>query len=157
MRTVWHSALSWLCLSLCYLAFAGSSSTAESVAAVLAGAFAAILSLGLRIKGERRLSLRGRWAGVLAGLSLQLVLDTGRVAATLARALFRRHGYRGQVVPDRQWARRPVGTGAGRRAATALLASLTPDGVALDTSDESLPVHRLSRVSEPSRPGRRAR
>ena len=157
MRTTWHSALSWLGLSLCYLAFAGSSSTAETVAALLTGAFAAILSLGLRMKGERRLSLRGRWGGVLARLSLQLLLDTGRVASTLVRALLRRRGYRGHVVPDREWARRPVGTGAGRRAAAALLASLTPDGVALETSDESLPIHRLSRMSEASRPRRRAR
>ena len=157
MRTTWHSALSWLGLSLCYLAFAGSSSTAETVAAVLTGAFAAILSLGLRMKGERRLSLRGRWGGTLAQLSVQLLLDTGRVAATLTRALLRGRGYRGRVVPDRDWARRPVGTGAGRRAATALLASLTPDGVALDTSDDSLPVHRLSRASGPPRQRRRAR
>lgn len=157
MRTLWLTALSWLGLSLCYLAFAGSLSTAEGVAAVLTGAFAAILSLALRLKGERHLSLRGRWAGVLAQLSLQLVLDTGRVAATLLRALSRGRGYRGRVVLDSEWARRPVGTRVGRRAATALLASLTPDSIALDTADDALPVHRLSRVKEPTGPRRPSR
>ena len=55
--------LRWLCLSLCYLAFTGSSSAAEVVAAALAGGFAAILSLGLRIKGARRGPLPA-WDGV---------------------------------------------------------------------------------------------
>jgi hypothetical protein len=158
VRTAWHSALSWLGLSLCYLAFAGSGlSTAEGVAAVLTGAFAAFLSLGLRSKAQRRLTLRGRWAGVLARLSLQLARDTRRVAATLLHALFRGRGYRGQVVAEGEWPRQPIGSGRGRRAAAALLASLTPDSIALDTGDETLPVHRLSRVSEPTRPRHRAR
>lgn len=142
--------LRWLCLSLCYLAFAGALSKAEVVAAVLTGAFAAILSLGLRIKGERRLSLRGRWPAVLAATGVQLVRDAGRVGATLLRALFRSRGYRGQVVLDRDAAATPVGSGIGRRAATALLASVTPDGVALEHGDEHIAVHRLSRVRGPT-------
>lgn len=143
--------LRWACLSLCYLAFAGSLSKAEGLAAVLTGALAAALSLSLRATGDRRLSLRGRWAAVLAQTALQLVRDIGTVGATLVRVVFRGRGYRGQVIRDRQSAERPVGTGTGRRGATALLASLTPDGIALETGDKALPVHRLSRSEGPSR------
>jgi len=132
-------------------------STAEVVAAALTGAFAAILSLGLRIKGERRLSLRGRWPAVLAQTGLLLVRDAGRVAATLLRAVFRGRGYRGQVVLDGDAAGIPVGSGIGHRAATALLASVTPDGVALDPGDEHIAVHRLSRVRGPIRRRRDSR
>ena len=148
--------LRWLCLSLCYLAFAGSLSRAEGVAAVLTGAFAAFLSLGLRAKGERRLSLRGGWAAVLAQTVLQLASDTGRVGATLVRAVFHGRGYRGQIVRDRESAERPLGSGLGRKAATALLASLTPDSIALDTGDEAIPLHRLSKPARPIRQGRRS-
>ncbi|HEV7136164.1 MAG TPA: hypothetical protein VGN43_05980 [Steroidobacteraceae bacterium] len=151
------SLLGWLGLSLCYLAFAGSLSKAEGVAALLTGAFAAFLSLGLRLKGERRLHLRGRWATVLAQLSLQLGSDTARVGATLVRTVFRARGHRGQVVLDRQWAQSAVGSGTGHRAAAALLASLTPDSVALETDEHAIPVHRLSRTSAPTRQRRRPR
>lgn len=154
MRNTW---LSWACLSLCYLAFAGSLSKAEGVAAVLTGAFGAILSLVLRTRGERRLVLRGRWAAVLAQEAVQLVRDIVRVGATLVRAVFRARGYRGRVMRDRDSAEPPVGTGSGRRAAAALLASLTPDSVALETGDGAIAVHRLSRSSRPTGEGRRAR
>lgn len=149
--------LSWLGLSLCYLAFAGSVSVAEVTAAVLTGAFAAFLSLGLRAKGERRLPLRGQWLMALLRLSLQLVRDTGRVGSTLVRTLFGARGHRGRVALDRQWAECPVGTQMGHRAATALLASLTPDSIALETGDEAIPTHRLSRASEQGRRRRRTR
>lgn len=136
--------LRWLCLSLCYLAFAGSSSKAEVIAAVLAGALAAILSLGLRLYGERRLSLRGRWGAVLAHTALQLARDVVNVGVTLLRALLRGRAHRGEVVLDEESAG-SVGRGIGHRALTALLVSLTPDGVALETGEEAIPVHRLSR------------
>lgn len=148
MRSTW---LRWAGLSLCYLAFAGSLSKAEGVAAVLTGAFAAILSLGLRTEGERRLPLHGRWAPVLAQAMLQLARDIAKVGLTLLRALFRGRGHRGQVVHDRQSAERPIGARAGHRAATALLASLTPDGVAVETGEDTIPVHRLSRRSRSAR------
>ncbi|MGH8294959.1 MAG: hypothetical protein ACRETZ_05570 [Steroidobacteraceae bacterium] len=92
MRNTW---LRGACLSLCYLAFAGSLSKAEGVAAGLTGAFGAILSLALRTRGDRRLILRGRWAAVLAQEAVQLVRDIGRVGATLVRASFRARGYHG--------------------------------------------------------------
>ena len=149
--------LRWACLSLCYLAFAGSLSKAEGIAAVLTGAFAAILSLGLRATGDRRLALRGRWAAVLAQAAVQLVRDMGTVGATLIRVVFRGRGYRGHVVLDRASAERPVGAGSGRRAATALLASVTPDGVALDTGSKAFHVHRLSKSAANARRRRRAR
>lgn len=149
--------LRWACLSLCYLAFAGNLSKAEGMAAVLTGAFAAILSLGLRARGDRRLALRGRWAAVLAQTAVQLVGDIGTVGATLIRVVFRGRGYRGHVVLDRPAAERPVGAGSGRRAATALLASVTPDGVALDTGGNAFHVHRLSRATANARRRRRAR
>lgn len=135
--------LRWAGLSRCYLAFAGTPSRAEGIAAVLTGAFAATLSLGLRAKGERHLLLRGGWAAALAQTAWLLVRDTGRVGATLGRAIFR--GHRGEVVLDRDWARRPLGSGTGHRAVTTLLASLTPDSMALDWRDEAIPVHRLAK------------
>jgi len=135
--------LRWACLSLCYLAFAGTLSKAEGIAAVLAGALAAALSVGLRARAPRRLCLRGAWGWVLAQAAWLLVRDTARVGATLVRASFR--GHRGQVVRDRDAALRPIGTGSGHRAATALLASLTPDGMAIETADGAVPVHRLSK------------
>ncbi|MGH8303587.1 MAG: hypothetical protein ACRET5_19240 [Steroidobacteraceae bacterium] len=149
--------LSWLGLSLCYLAFAGSLSAAEVTAAVLTGAFATILSVGLRAKGERRLPLRGQWLTVLSRLSLQLVRDTGWVGATLVRTVFRARGHRGRVVLDREWAGCPVGAQMGHRAAAALLASLTPESIALETGNETIPTHRLSGASEPRRRRRRTR
>lgn len=148
--------LTWGSLSLCYLAFAGSLSKAEGTAAVLTGAFAAFLSLGLRTKADP-LRLRGRWVVVLAQLALQLGRDTARVGATLVRTVFRARRHRGQVVLDSESAQRPVGTGAGHRAAAALLASLTPDSVALETDERAIPIHRLSRVSAPRRPRLRTR
>lgn len=134
--------LRWACLGLCYLAFAGTLSRAEGTAAALTGGFAAALSLGLRAQGERRLSLRGAWVGVPLRMAWLLARDTGRVGATLTRAIFR--GHRGRIVRDTEWAHWPLGSGAGHRAMTALLASLTPDGMALETDDEGAPVHRLS-------------
>lgn len=146
--------LRWACLSLCYLAFAGTLSKAEGIAAVLAGGLAAALSVGLRSKGRRRFPLRGAWGSVLARTAWLLARDTGRVGATLVRAVFR--GHKGQVVPDRDAALRPIGTGSGHRAATALLASLTPDGMALEAADGAVPVHRLSKPqSGRARRGRR--
>ncbi|HEU5443596.1 MAG TPA: hypothetical protein VFU61_07205 [Steroidobacteraceae bacterium] len=141
--------LAWGFLSLCYLAFAGSLSKAEVTAAALTGAFAAFLSLGLRAKAAYRLRLRGRWAVVVAQLALQLGRETARVGATLARVVFRARGHRGQVVLDAQSAQSPVGTGVGHRAAAALIASLTPDSIALEPDEKAIPVHRLSRVSAP--------
>jgi hypothetical protein len=152
-----HTWLRWGCLSLWYLAFAGSLSKAEGVAAVLTGAFGAMLSLGLRTRGELRFPLRGRWAEVLAQQALQLARDIGRVSVTLVRVLIRRRGYRGQVELDRDAPEHSVGRGSGRRAVTALLASLTPDSVALDTGDEAITVHRLSRMSAATRKGRSGR
>jgi len=147
--------LRWSCLSLCYLAFAGSFSRAEGFAAALTGGFGAALSLGLRARGERRFSLHGRWVAVVAELAWLLARDSGRVGATLVGALLR--GHRGQVVHDRPAAARPVGRGAGHRAATTLLASLTPDSMALETDDRAIPLHRLARSPEASRVRRRAR
>lgn len=146
--------LRWACLSLCYLAFAGTLSRAEGVAAALTGAFAAALSMGLRARGERHLSLRGDWAPVLARTAWQLARDTGRVGAVLARAMFR--GHRGHLQRDRDAADTPLGSGTGHRAVTTLLASLTPDSMALETDDEAVPVHRLSRPQS-ARGRRRAR
>lgn len=146
--------LRWACLSLCYLAFAGTLSRAEGITAVLTGAFATTLSLGLHAKGERRLSLRGEWVVALGQVAWLLLRDTGRVGATLWRALFR--GHRGQVVPDRDWAWRPLGSGAGHRAVTTLLASLTPDSMALGWRDGAIPVHRLAKA-ESARARRRPR
>lgn len=160
MPGTWRRALDpaallrWACLSLCYLAFAGTLSKAEGTAAALTGAFAAVLSLGLCKKGERHFSLRGTWAVVLARAALVLARDTGRVGWTLLRAIFRRH--RGQVMLDTQWARHPLGSGTGHRAVTTLLASLTPDSMALETDDQAIPVHRLSRPQS-ARGRRRAR
>lgn len=154
MHNTW---LRWGCLGLCYLAFAGSLSRAEGVAAVLTGAFGAALSLGLRTRGEPRFSLRGRWAAVAAQQFLQLVRDIGRVSVTLIRVVFRRGGYRGQVELDRDAPEHSVGRGSGRRAVTALLASLTPDSVALDADDEAITVHRLSRMPASARTGRGTR
>jgi hypothetical protein len=154
LRPPMHTWLRWLCLSLCYLAFAGSLSAAEGVAAALAGAFATALSLGLRARGERRLSLRGRWTAVLARMALQLVRDIGRVGVTLLGAII--HGHRGRMVRDRESADRPLGTGTGHTAITALLASLTPDSIALEPSDHAIPVHRLSRASNKADDRRRA-
>jgi hypothetical protein len=139
----------WAGLSLCYLAFAGTLSRAEGIAAALTGAFAAFLSIGLRTQGERRLSLRGAWTGELARTSRLLARDTWRVGSTLVRAILR--GHRGQMARDREAAVRPLGSGAGHRAVTALLASVTPDSMAIEPDDEAIPVHRLSR----SRPARR--
>jgi hypothetical protein len=144
MRNTWPR---WACLSLCYLAFAGSLSKGEGVAAVLTGAFTAALSIGLRAQGEPRLSLSGRWTAVLAHEALQLVRDTARVARTLAGLLLRQRGYRGRVQREAASAEQSPGAGAGRRAVTALLVSLTPDSVALEPGDAVLPVHRLSRAS----------
>lgn len=135
--------LRWACLGLCYLAFAGTLSRAEGITAALAGAFATMLSLGLRAKGERRLALRGSWVVALMRTGWQLVRDTGRVGMILMRAIFR--GHRGHITRDRTAARQPLGTGRGHRAVTALLASLTPDSMALEPDDEAIPVHRLSR------------
>lgn len=118
-------------------------SQAEGIAAVLTGAFAAALSLGLRSAGDRALSLRGRWAVVLASTAWLLLRDTCRVGATLVRAIFR--GHRGYVTRDREAAHRPLGSGTGHRAVTTLLASLTPDSMALETDAVAMPVHRLSR------------
>lgn len=151
MRYTW---LRWGCLSLCYLAFAGSLSNAEGVAAVLAGACGAVLSRGLRAQGEPRFALRGRWTTVLAAESLQAVRDIGRVGATLVRVLFRERGYRGRVELDRESPGYPVGRSSGRRAVTTLLASLTPDSVALDTGDQAITVHRLSRICAFAHTGR---
>ena len=143
----------WACFGLCYLAFAGTLSRAEAIAAVLTGAFATLLSLGVRAKGERRLALRGEWPAALARLGWLLVHDTGRVGAVLMSALFRaRHGH---LTSDRDMAVRRLGSGAGHRAVTALLASLTPDSMALETDDEAIAVHRLSR-SESAHGGRHA-
>jgi hypothetical protein len=72
-----------------------------------------------------------------------LLRDTGRVGASLVRAIF--SGHRGHVTRDRDAAVQPLGSGAGHRALTALLASLTPDSMALETDDEAIMVHRLSR------------
>lgn len=146
--------LRWVCLSLCYLAFAGALSKAEGVAAVLTGGFAAILSVGLRTEGERRLALRGAWTAALARTGWLLLRDTGRVGASLVRAIF--SGHRGHVTRDRDAAVQPLGSGAGHRALTALLASLTPDSMALETDDEAIMVHRLSR-SDSAHGRRRAR
>ncbi|HEX8756912.1 MAG TPA: hypothetical protein VF745_11275 [Steroidobacteraceae bacterium] len=151
------TVLAWGFLSLCYLAFAGTLSKAEGTAAVLTGAFAAFLSAGLRVKAGYRLRLRGRWALVLAQLSVQLGRDTARVGATLARTVARARGHRGQVVLDEQSAASPVGTGVGHRAAAALLASVTPDSIALEPDGKAIPVHRLSRSSAPTRRRRRTR
>lgn len=145
--------LRWACLSLCYLAFAGTLSRAEGIAAALTGAFAAILSMGLRAEGERHLSLPGGWAAALARTARLLARDTGRVGATLVGAMIR--GHRGHMARDRDAARRPPGSGTGHRAVTALLASLTPDSMAIGTDDEAIPVHRLSRSGPVRR--RRAR
>ncbi|HEX5462301.1 MAG TPA: hypothetical protein VFX20_20205 [Steroidobacteraceae bacterium] len=147
--------LRWSCLSLCYLAFAGSFSRAEGIAAALAGGFGAALSLGLRARGERRFSLHGRWIAVVAEVAWLLVRDCGRVGATLIGALLR--GHRGEVVRDRGAAARPIGHGAGHRAATTLLASLTPDSMALETDDEAIPLHRLAKSPEAARARRRRR
>lgn len=149
MRNTWPR---WLCLSLCYLAFAGSLSKAEGVAAVLTGAFAALISVGIRSKGEARLVLRGNWSAVLARLTWELARDMARVGSTLLQALARGHGHRGHVAQASDPARYPVGTGTGRKAAAALLASVTPDSVALGTGEDTFPVHHLWR---PSKPGRR--
>lgn len=154
MRNTW---LRWACLSLCYLAFAGSLSKAEGVAAALTGACGAFLSLGLRARGQARFPLRGRWSAVLAQAMLQLARDVGRVGATLVRVLSRSRGYRGRVELDRASPELPIGRGSGRRAATALLVSLTPDSVALDTGDEAITVHRLSRQPPPMRRRRQDR
>lgn len=145
--------LRWACLSFCYLAFAGTLSRAEGVAAALTGAFAAALSMALRAAGARRLSLRGGWAAVLARAAWQLARDTGRVAGVLARAIL--HGHRGHLERDRGAAERPLGSGTGHRAVTALLASLTPDSMAVEPDDRAIPVHRLSR-SESARGRRRS-
>lgn len=145
--------LRWACLSLCYLAFAGTLSRAEGITAVLTGAFAALLSLGLRAQGERRLALRGSWARVLARTGWLLLRDTGRVGAILGAALVRRR--RGHIDRDRDAAAQPLGSGTGHRALTALLASLTPDSMALETDAEAVPVHRLSRSGPASRRRRR--
>lgn len=150
----------WLkggCLGLCYLAFAGSLSRAEGVAAALTGAFAALVSLGLEAKAEAPLDLRGRWVAAAAQVAAQMARDIGRVAATLVLVLFRGRGHRGPVALERQAAERPLGCGSGHRAATALLASVTPDSVALETGDEAFPVHRLSRRTEPAREAGRSR
>jgi hypothetical protein len=152
MRNTW---LRWAGLSLCYLAFAGSLSRAEGVAAVLTGGFAAALSAGLRRRAKPALALRGRWAGVLARQAVQLVCDIATVGATLVRVSLRGRGHRGEVTLDTDAAQRPVGARAGRRAAAALLASLTPDTVALETGDGAVPIHRLSRASAAARRGRR--
>lgn len=168
MRATWHSPrnpdgaviatlLAWGFLSLCYLAFAGTLSKAEGIAAVLTGAFAAFLSVGLRLKADYRLRLRGRWAVVLAQLSLQLGRDTARVGSTLVRTVLRASGHRGQVVLDAQSAESPVGTGVGHRAAAALLASVTPDSIALEPDENAIPVHRLSRVGASTHRRRRTR
>lgn len=154
MRATW---LRWAGLSLCYLAFAGSLSTAEAVAAALTGALAAALSVAVRERGGLHLCLRGRWGAVLAGEAAQMARDSARVAATLGRLVFLGRGHRGRVRLDRASATLAVGTGAGRRAAAALLASLTPDGVALGTRGEALPVHRLSRPSPAASPRRSVR
>lgn len=146
--------LRWAGLSLCYLAFAGTLSRAEGIAAALTGACAAALSLGLRAAGERRLVLRGAWLPVLARTAWLLLRDSGRVGVILVTALFR--GHRGQIVRERAAAASPVGSGTGHRAVTALLASLTPDGMALETGDDSIPVHRFSRAA-PARARRRIR
>lgn len=151
------TALAWAFLSLCYLAFAGSLSRAEGTAAVLTGAFAAFLSLGLRVKADYRLRLRGRWAVVLGQLSVQLGRDTARVGAALARTVFGARGHRGRVVLDEESAASPVGRGVGHRAVAALLASITPDSIALEPHEEAIPVHRLSRISAPTRRRRRTR
>lgn len=157
MRDTWYrprrvaaALLRWACLSLCYVAFTGTLSKAEGIAAALTGAFAAVLSLGLRALGERRLSLRGRWAAALARTAWLLVRDTGRVGATLVAAIVR--GHRGEVVLDREPAAHALGAGSGRRAVTALLASLTPDSMALETGDRAIRVHRLAKSSESARP-----
>jgi hypothetical protein len=152
MRNTW---LRWAALGLCYLAFAGSLSRAEGVAAVLTGGFAAALSATVRRRGEPPLPLRGRWAGVLARQSVRLVCEIASVGAILARVSLRGRGHRGEVTLDTDAAERPIGSRAGRRAATALLASLTPDTVALDTGRVAIPIHRLSRAS--ARRGRRER
>lgn len=151
------AVLAWGFLGLCYLAFAGNLSKAEGTAAVLTGAFGAFLSLGLRVKADYRLRLRGRWAVVLAQLSVQLGRDTARVGATLVRTVFRARGHRGQVVLDEQSAEIPVGAGVGHRAASALLASVTPDSIALEPDEKAIPVHRLSRIGAPARRRRRTR
>lgn len=150
MRNTW---LRWFCLSLCYLAFAGSLSRAEGVAALLAGAFAALISVGIRSMGEPRLVLRGDWTRVLARIIPQLTRDMARVGFVLARALASGHGHRGRIVHESGPAGGPVGDGAGRRAAAALLVSVTPDSVAMETGEDTFPVHRLCRSAGPARRG----
>lgn len=142
----------WTVLAGLYLVLAGQASRAEIVAAALAGAAGAALSLILRAVAERQFDLRLDWLRALAGIAWSLVRDTVRVQGALAAALFEPRA--GAVMRRPRDQPRGGAARAGRRAVEILAQSVAPNEYVIEDEPQALCLHRLAAPRrEPRRSG----
>jgi len=129
-RAAWTLAW-WILLFWLWLAFVGEWNPTEWIAAALAGAGAAVVSLVVLERGELRCRLRIRWLRETARIPVQILVDVGLLAVALVRPSVGR------------FVARPTGTrgaeaeSAGRRAFLELAAGYSPNAYVVDVDPET--------------------
>jgi hypothetical protein len=131
-------ALVPLLLAAGYLLFAGQVSGTEALAGLGAVLVAGAYAFALHRCAARPIGLRAPWGRLLGSVGVGLVVDSGRVAAMIARGgsgAWRRQKFRpgGDEADD-----------SGRRALVTLALSVAPNAYVARVSPDHLLLHELA-------------